>query len=224
VRILVVEDELKTATLIHKALQAEGFSVDLCENGERALEASRAITYEAIVLDIMLPGLDGLSVLRQFREQHNPTPILLLSARSSPQERVQGLNCGADDYLPKPFLMAELVARLRALGRRAADSKTAVLKVADLALDPVSRRVERSGKAIELTSREYALLEFLMRSAGQVCSRMVVYQNVWDFRFDPGSNLLEVYIRRLREKIDGDFELKLLHTIRGIGYVLKEAL
>jgi DNA-binding response OmpR family regulator len=198
--------------------------VDLCENGEAALEAARVTPYEAIVLDIMLPGRDGLSVLRQLRELNNLTPVLLLSARGSPQERVEGLNCGADDYLPKPFLMAELVARLRALGRRTPDSKTTVLRVADLVLDPVSRRVERSGKAVELTSREYKLLEFLMRAPGQVCSRMVVYQKVWDFRFDPGTNLLEVYIRRLREKIDDGFELKLLHTIRGIGYVLKEAL
>ena len=221
-RILLAEDESKTSALVRKALQAEGFGVEVCEDGEAALAAARATPYDAIVLDIMLPGRDGLSVLRRLREDNNPTPVLLLSARGAAKERVEGLNFGADDYLPKPFLMAELVARLRALGRRTPDAKLAILKVADLVLDPVTRRVERSGKAVDLTIREYKLLEFLMRSAGQVCSRMVVYQKVWDLRFDPGTNLVDVYVKRLREKIDDGAELKLLHTIRGIGYVMKE--
>lgn len=220
--ILVAEDESKTAALVRKALEAEGFGVDICADGEAALAAALASAYDAIVLDIMLPGKDGLSVLRQLREQKNLTPILLLSARGAAKDRVEGLNIGADDYLPKPFLMAELIARLRALGRRTVDAKVAVLKVADLVLDPVSRRISRSGKTLDLTSREFELLEFLMRSAGQVCSRAIIYQKVWDFRFDPGTNLVEVYIGRLREKIDGGFELKLLHTIRGIGYAIKE--
>ena len=221
-RILLAEDESRTSALVRQALEAEGFGVEACDDGETALAAARATAYDAIVLDIMLPRRDGLSVLRQLREDKNSTPILLLSARGAAKERVEGLNFGADDYLPKPFLMAELIARLRALGRRTADSKVATLKVGDLVLDPVSRRVERSGRTVELTAREYRLLEFLMRSAGQVCSRMVIYQKVWDFRFDPGTNLVEVYVKRLREKIDGGTELKLLHTIRGIGYVLKE--
>ena len=221
-RILLAEDESKTSALVRKALQAEGFVVEVCEDGEAALAAARTTIYDAIVLDIMLPGRDGLSVLRQLREDNNPTPILLLSARGAAKERVEGLNCGADDYLPKPFLMAELIARLRALGRRTPDAKLAILKVADLVLDPVTRRVERSGKIVDLTIREYKLLEFLMRSAGQVCSRMIVYQKVWDLRFDPGTNLVDVYVKRLREKIDDGAELKLLHTIRGIGYVMKE--
>jgi len=221
-RILVAEDESKTAALVRKALQAEGFKVDVCDNGEAALTAARKTPYDAIVLDIMLPGRDGLSVLRELRQDKNPTPILLLSARGKARERIEGLNFGADDYLPKPFLMAELVARLRALSRRTAESKAAVLKIADLVLDPVTRRVERSGRMIEVTTREYKLLEFLMRSVGQVCSRMVIYQKVWDFRFDPGTNLVEVYIKRLREKIDDGVEPKLLHTIRGIGYMIKE--
>ena len=221
-RILIVEDESRTAALVRKALLAEGFGVEVCENGEAALEAARTAPYDAIVLDIMLPGRDGLSVLRQLRQDQNLTPILLLSARGSPKERVEGLNFGADDYLPKPFLIAELVARLRALGRRTSSSKTTVLKVADLVLDPVARRVERNNKAFDLTAREYRLLEFLMRSAGEVCSRMVLYQDVWDLRFDPGTNLVDVYVKRLREKIDDGFEPKLLHTIRGIGYVMRE--
>ena len=220
--ILVAEDENKTAALIRKALQAEGFDVEVCNDGVAALAAARTIAYDAIVLDIMLPKRDGLSVLRQLREHKNLTPILLLSARGTPKERVEGLNFGADDYLPKPFLIAELIARLRALGRRTSDSKVALLKVADLVLDPVSRRVGRSGKTLDLTAREYRLLEFLMRSAGQVCSRMTIYEKVWDFRFDPGTNLVEVYVKRLREKIDGGAEVKLLHTIRGIGYVMRE--
>ncbi len=223
-RILLAEDESKTSALVRKALQAEGFDVEVCEDGETALAAARATPYDAIVLDIMLPGRDGLSVLRQLREDNNPTPILLLSARGAAKERVEGLNCGADDYLPKPFLMAELIARLRALGRRTPDAKLAILKVADLVLDPVTRRVERNGKIVDLTIREYKLLEFLMRSAGQVCSRMIVYQKVWDLRFDPGTNLVDVYVKRLREKIDDGAEIKLLHTIRGIGYVMKETL
>lgn len=221
--ILVAEDESKAAALVRKALEAQGFGVDVCGDGEAALAAARDHSYDAIVLDIMLPGRDGLSVLRQLRERNNLTPILLLSARGAAKDRVEGLNFGADDYLPKPFLMAELIARLRALGRRAAESKVAVLKLADLVLDPVSRRVERSGRTLDLTDREYRLLEFLMRSAGQVCSRTMIYQKVWDFRFDPGTNLVDVYVKRLREKIDDGAELKLLHTIRGIGYVMKES-
>ena len=223
-RILIVEDESRTAALVRKALLVEGFGVDVCENGETALEAARTAPYDAIVLDIMLPGSDGLSVLRQLRQHKNLTPILLLSARGSPKERVEGLNLGADDYLPKPFLIAELVARLRALGRRTSSSKATILKLADLVLDPVARRVERNSKVFDLTAREYRLLEFLMRSAGEVCSRMVLYQNVWEFRFDPGTNLVEVYVKRLREKIDDGFEPKLLHTIRSIGYVMRETL
>ena len=174
-RILIVEDESRTAALVRKALLVEGFGVDVCENGETALEAARTAPYDAIVLDIMLPGSDGLSVLRQLRQHKNLTPVLLLSARGSPKERVEGLNFGADDYLPKPFLIAELVARLRALGRRTSSSKATVLKLADLVLDPVARRVERNSKVFDLTAREYRLLEFLMRSAGEVCSRMVLY-------------------------------------------------
>src|SRR2546427_9174723 len=221
-RVLVVEDEKKTASFIRKALQAEGFAVDVCHNGEEGWAAARATPFDAIVLDIMLPGRDGLSLLRQLRERKNATPVLLLSARGEVNERVEGLNLGADDYLPKPFVIAELVARVRALGRRGGESTPTVLRVADLTLDTISRQAQRDGTTIELTAREYRLLEFLMRSAGRICGRMAILETVWDYDFDPGSNLVDVNVMRLREKIDADFEPKLLHTVRGIGYVIKE--
>ncbi|MDE3068393.1 MAG: response regulator transcription factor [Verrucomicrobiota bacterium] len=221
-RVLVVEDERKTASFVRKALQSEGFAVDACHNGNDALAALRYTPFDVVVLDIMLPGRDGLSVLRQLRERKNATPVLLLSARGEVNERVEGLNAGADDYLPKPFELAELVARVRALGRRGGDNKSPVLRVADLTLDTVTRRAQRGGADIELTTREYRLLEYLMRSAGRLCGRMMILEKVWDYDFDPGTNLVDVYIKRLREKIDARFEPKLLQTVRGAGYTLKE--
>ena len=220
-RILVVEDEKKTASFIRKALQAEGFAVDVCRTGDDALAAVSTTSFDGIVLDIMLPGRDGLSVLRQLRERSNTTPVLLLSARGEVNERVDGLNAGADDYLAKPFVIAELVARIRALGRRSSDTKSTVLRLADLTLDTITREARRKETRIELTTREYLLLEFLLRSAGRICSRMAILEKVWD-DFDPGSNLVDVYIKRVREKIDDGFEPKLLHTVRNIGYVMKE--
>src|SRR3954469_21873710 len=221
-RILVVEDEKKTASFIRKALQAEGFAVDVCHNGEDALCAPGVTPYDAIVLDVMLPGRDGLSLLRQWRQNRNSTPVLLLSARGEVNERVEGLNIGADDYLPKPFALVELIARVRALTRRSGENKSVVLKVSDLSLDTVTHFAERRGQRIELTAREYRLLEYLMRSAGRLCGRMMILEKVWDYDFDPGTNLVDVYVRRLREKIDAESEAKLLHTVRGSGYVLKE--
>lgn len=222
VRVLVVEDEKKTASFIRKALQAEGFAVDVCHNGDDALAAPSATPYDVVVLDIMLPGRDGLSVLRQWRQQHKATPVLLLSARGEVNERVEGLDAGADDYLSKPFSLLELAARVRALTRRGGENKSPLLRVADLTLDTVTHHAQRGGKDIELTAREYRLLEYLMRSAGRLCGRMMLLEKVWDYDFDPGTNLVDVYIKRLREKIDADFEPKLLHTVRGTGYVLKE--
>ena len=221
-RVLVVEDEKKTASFVRKALQAEGFAVDVCHHGDDALAAAQATPFDAVVLDIMLPGRDGLSVLRQLRERKNTTPVLLLSARGEVNERVEGLNAGADDYLPKPFELAELVARVRALTRRNGENKSTILRVANLTLDTVTHQAQRGGKTVELTAREYRLLEFLMSSAGRLCGRMMIIEKVWDYDFDPGTNLVDVYIRRLRDKIDADFEPKLLHTVRGTGYVLKE--
>ena len=221
-RVLVVEDEKKTASFIRKALQAENFAVDVCHNGEDALAAAKTTPFDAIVLDIMLPSRDGLSVLQQLRQRNNPTPVLLLSARGEVNERVAGLNAGADDYLPKPFALVELIARERALGRRTIENKSSVLRIADLTLDTVTRQAQRAGRNIELTAREYRLLEFLLRSAARICTRMAILEKVWDYDFDPGTNLVDVYIKRLREKIDADAEPKLLHTVRGVGYVLKE--
>jgi DNA-binding response OmpR family regulator len=222
-RVLVVEDHRNTAAFVRKALQAEGFAVDICDNGDDALLAATTTPFDAIVLDIMLPGRDGLSVLKQLRARHNATPVLLLSARGAVDERVEGLDAGADDYLPKPFVVAELVARIRALGRRNQESRSIVLRVADLTLDTVSHQAGRGGKVIELTAREYRLLEFLMRSTGRICGRMAILEKVWDYSFDPGTNIVDVYIRRLREKLDDGFEPKLLHTARGVGYILKES-
>jgi DNA-binding response OmpR family regulator len=222
-RVLVVEDEKKTASFIRKALQAEGFAVDVCHNGDAALAAAGVTPFDGIVLDIMLPGRDGLSVLRQLRDRKNVTPVLLLSARGEVNERVEGLNAGADDYLPKPFALVELVARVRALGRRGGEPKTTLLKIADLSLDTVTHQAERNGVTFELTVREYRLLEYLLRSAGRVCGRMAILEKVWDYDFDPGTNLVDVYVKRLREKIDSGFEPKLLHTVRGVGYVIREA-
>jgi DNA-binding response OmpR family regulator len=221
-RVLVVEDEKKTALFIRKALQAENFAVDICNDGEDAIAAAAATPFDAMVLDIMLPGRDGLSVLRQLRERNSTLPVLLLSARGEVNERVEGLNAGADDYLPKPFELAELVARVRALTRRGGDNKSTLLRVADLTLDTLKHQAQRGDKVIELTIREYRLLEFLMRSAGRLCGRMMILEKVWDYHFDPGTNLVDVYVRRLREKIDDGYEPKLLHTVRGAGYILKE--
>ena len=221
--VLVVEDERKTATFIRKALLAESFEVDVSHNGPDALTLATKTPFDAIVLDIMLPGRDGLSVLRELRQQQNATPILLLSARGQVDERVEGLNAGADDYLPKPFALEELIARVRSLGRRrSSEAKPALLCVADLTLDTNTRQARRGGNSFELTTREYRLLEFLMRSAGRICGRMTILEQVWEYNFDPGTNLVDVYIKRLREKIDDGFETKLLHTVRGTGYVLKE--
>lgn len=221
-RVLVVEDEKKTASFIRKALQAENFAVDVMHNGDDALAAASATPYDGIVLDIMLPGRDGLGVLKQLRARKNATPVLLLSARGEVNERVEGLNSGADDYLPKPFALAELVARVRALTRRSSENKSTLLRVADLTLDTVTHTAQRGSAEIELTAREYRLLEFLMRSAGRLCGRMMILEKVWDYDFDPGTNLVDVYVRRLREKIDAGPGLKLLHTVRGAGYVMKE--
>src|SRR5260221_12335994 len=201
-RVLVVEDDKKTASFVRKALQTESFAVDVVANGTDALIATAGTPFDAIVLDIMLPGRDGLAVLRQLRERKNTTPVLLLSARGEVNERVEGLDAGADDYLPNPFELAELVARVRALTRRGGENKSTTLRVADLTLDTLTHKAQRGGAIIELTSREYRLLEFLMRSAGRLCGRMLILEKVWGYNFDPRTNLVDVYIRRLREKID----------------------
>ncbi len=221
-RVLLVEDERKTASFIKKALQIENFTVETSSDGVEALALSTSKIFDTIILDVMLPGLDGLRVLRQLRERKIATPVILLSARGHVDERIEGLNAGADDYLPKPFVLAELVARVRALGRRHGEPKSTLLRVGNLTLDAVTHQTKRNGVSLDLTAREYRLLEFLMRSAGRICGRMAILEKVWDYNFDPGTNVVDVYIMRLREKLDASHETKLLHTIRGIGYVLKE--
>ena len=220
-RILVVEDEKKTASFIRKSLQAAGFAVDVLHHGDEALTAILHTPFDVVVLDIMLPGRDGLSIVSQLREQGVKTPVLLLTARGELREKVEGLNAGADDYLPKPFALEELVARVKALGRRGSETKALILRVGDLSLNTVTRKVKRGERAIDLAPKEYLLLEFLMRSSGRICDRMAIVEKVWDYDFDPGTNLVDVYIMRLREKIDAEAEVKLLHTVRGVGYVLK---
>ena len=221
-KILVVEDEKKIASFVRKGLEAAGFVVDVSHHGDEGFTLATTRPYDALVLDIMLPGRDGLSVLRLLRELGSKIPVLLLSARGEVNERVEGLNAGADDYLPKPFELAELVARVRALTRRSGETKSTLLRVADLTLDTLTHKAQRGTSTIELTAREYRLLEHLMRSPGRLCGRMMILEKVWDYDFDPGTNLVDVYVRRLREKIDADFEPKLLHTVRGAGYMLKE--
>lgn len=220
-RILLVEDERKTASFLQTALEAEGFAVSTMENGLGVLARLQESHHDLVILDIMLPRLDGLGVLRSIRKQGLKIPILLISARGAMLERVQGLDAGADDFLAKPFALPELLARVRALRRRVEEIPSTKLQLADLTLDTVTHRAERNGEVIELAPREYRLLEYLFRSRGNVCARMSIVENVWDYDFDPGTNLVDVYIRRLREKIDAGHETKLLHTVRGLGYVLK---
>ncbi len=220
-RVLVVEDEKKLAGFVKKSLQEAGMAVDMVHDGDEALVLAQGTPFDAIVLDIMLPGRDGLSILRKLREQRNTVPILLVTARADVPERIEGLNLGADDYLAKPFSTGELIARLRAICRRMGEARFSLLKVDDLTLNLVTREVSRAGREIDLPPREFALLEFLMRSPGRVQSRTQICEHVWDYHFDPGTNLVDVYVQRLRRKIDDGSEVKLLHTIRGVGYTLK---
>lgn len=221
-RVLVVEDDRKMAGFIRNALAVEGFAVEVLHHGDEALAALATTSFDAVTLDVMLAGCDGLSVLRQLRAGGNPTPVLLLSGRSEMSEPDADRPAGANDYLTKPFAMEELIARLRALMHRDEPAPVSLLRVGDLTLDPAGRRAERAGRAIELTPREFRLLEFLLRAAGRICTRMMIIEQVWDYNFDPGTNIVEVYVEKLREKIDGGAKTKLLHTVRGVGYLMKE--
>ncbi len=220
-RVLVVEDEPKMAAFIAKALEEEGFALGQARSGHAALEALLEGAFDVAIMDIMLPGPDGISVLKQYRQKGGKTPILLVSARGHVSERVEGLNAGADDYLPKPFVLAELVARVRALGRRTPEAVSMVIRVADLSLDTVSHEVRRANDVIKLSPREYRLLEFLMKSGGRTRGRMAILEAVWDYHFDPGTNLVDVYVRRLRDKIDRNYEPKVMHTEKGVGYAVR---
>ncbi len=217
-RILVVEDEKKMANFIRTSLESHKMEVVLAHNGLDGLRLASEEAFDAVVLDIMLPQLDGLSVLRQLRSGGNSVPVLLLSARSHVSERVEGLQAGADDYLPKPFALEELTARLQALMRRGGEAKSILLRAAHLSLDTNTRTADSDGRKVELTGREYRLLECLMRRAGQVCSRTLLLEKVWDYDFDPGTNIVDVTIRRLREKLGHTEERPILETVRGTGY------
>lgn len=221
-RILVVEDEQKVASFIQKGLQEEGYAVDLALDGEEGLAMALDGVHDLVVLDIMLPKRDGLVVLGELRQRRIQTPVLLLTARDAVADRVTGLDTGADDYLVKPFAFDELLARIRALLRRRSGDRLALLTVANLTLDPATREVRRGGRKIELTPKEYALLEYLLRNKGRVLSRALIAQHVWDYAFDSTTNVIDVYINYLRKKVDVDFTPRLIHTVRGAGYVLRE--
>ena len=222
-KILIIEDEKKIASLLRKGLEAQGFVVEVANNGDDGYAMATTRPYDALVLDIMLPGRDGLSILRNLRERKIPLPVILLSARSELNERLEGLNLGADDYLAKPFHIQELIARLHAITRRASGAGQSILAVEDLTMNLLTREVTRGGKAVSLTAREFSLLEHLIRSPGRVLTRVEICERVWDYNFDPGTNLVEVYVQRLRKKVDGDSASKLIETIRGVGYRIKPA-
>ncbi|MBD1399116.1 response regulator transcription factor [Pelovirga terrestris] len=221
--ILVVEDEQKVAGFIQRGLEEEGYKVDLAFDGDAGIEKGLAGIYDLILMDIMLPKKDGIAVIRELREKDIKTPVLCLTARDSVEDKVVGLDIGADDYLAKPFAFAELVARCRALIRRGTSDRGAEIHFADLRLDPVTHKVWRSGKEIELTSKEYALMEYFMRNPNKVLTRTMIAENVWDYSFDSFTNIIDVYVNYLRNKIDRDYDKKLIHTVRGSGYVLKES-
>jgi len=221
-KILVVEDEKKVASFIKRGLEEEEFEVDLAYDGEEGLTAAANTTYDLILMDVMLPKKDGLTVVRDLRQQGVVTPVLCLTAKDTVEDIVSGLDSGSDDYLTKPFAFAELLARVRALLRRGQQDRGAEITFADLRLDPVSHKVWRSNKEIDLTAKEYALLEYLMRNPNQVLTRTMIAEHVWDYTFDSFTNIIDVYVNYLRKKVDRDFDKKLIHTVRGVGYVLKE--
>jgi DNA-binding response OmpR family regulator len=218
-RVLIVEDERKISAYLKRGLEEQGYAVDTAFTGREALDYADAAPYDIIILDILLPEMDGVAVCRELRQRGNRTPILMLTARDSIDDRVNGLDAGADDYLVKPFALKELLARLRALTRRSSDQpKSPILQVADLTLDTLTRRVKRGDKIIELTAKEYAVLECLMREPDRVLTRTQIADHVWNYDVYNQSNVVDVYIKNLRRKIDDGFALKLIHTVRGAGY------
>ena len=220
-RILIVEDEKKVAAFIKKGLEEETYAVDIATDGEEGFHLGEQNQYDLIILDLMLPKINGLDILSGLRSQKIGTPILLLTAKDSVEDKVEGLNQGADDYLTKPFAFSELLARIRVLLRRGkAESKT-TLEIADLTLNLVSHKVSRGSEEIELTGKEYSLLEYFMRNQEKVLTRTMIAEHVWDYNFDTFTNVIDVYVNHLRKKIDKHFSNKLLHTLRGVGYVMK---
>ena len=221
-RILVVEDEKKVASFIKKGLEEEHYAVDIAYDGEEGLVLADINEYDLILLDIMLPKLDGMEVLRRIRGNGSGVPILMLTAKDAVEDIASGLDSGSDDYLTKPFSFVELVARVRALLRRKTKEKTDLLTIDDLILSTSTHRVKRGGREIELTAKEYALLEYFMRNPNRILTRTLITEHVWDYHFDPSTNVIDVYVNYLRKKIDQGFEKKLIHTIRGSGYMIKD--
>jgi two-component system OmpR family response regulator len=223
-RVLVVEDDPTIASFVSAGLREAGFAVDRAADGEEGLQMASTTGYDAAVIDVMLPRLDGLALIDSLRARGARTPVLILSARRSVDDRVRGLQAGGDDYLTKPFAFAELLARVHALIRRATGAAEPTrLMVGDLSLDLLTRQVHRAGQPLELRPREFALLEYLMRNPGTVLTKTMILSHVWGYNFDPGTNVVDVLVSRLREKVDRSFETRLLHTVRGVGYVLKVA-
>lgn len=220
-KILIVEDEKKVANFVRKGLQEEGYAVDVAFDGEEGLMRATETPYDLIILDIYLPRLDGIAALRKLRERRVGTPVLLLTVRATIEDKVLGLDSGADDYLTKPFAFQELLARIRALLRRHADANTGALQIADLVLDPVRHVVVRGTRKIDLSLKEFALLEYFMRNTERVLTRTMIIDHVWNYDFDSETNVVDVYVNYLRRKIDAGHEPKLIHTVRGAGYVMK---
>lgn len=220
-KVLIIEDDRKISSFVQKGLKEQGYVVDSCHDGDEGYDMACGESYDVILLDIMLPGRDGLSILRALREEKNTVPIILLTARSGLDERVEGLNLGADDYLAKPFFMEELIARIIAVSRRASGDQLSVLSFGQIVLNLITREVKRNGETLELTSREFNLLELLMRSPGRVYSRTQLLEHVWGYDFDPQTNVVDVYIRRVRGKVDSPDSPSLIETVRGVGYRFK---
>ncbi len=219
-RILVVEDEKKILSFVRKGLEEQGFVVDACDNGDDGFSMAMTHSYDALVLDIMLPGRDGLSILRTLRENKNKIPVIIITARGEVSEKIEGLDLGADDYLVKPFYLEELIARLKSVWRRSSGQGLSILQVSNLRLDLMTREVQRGESKIDLAPREFSLLEFLMRSPGRVLTRTQIIEQVWNYHFDSDTNIVDVYIQRLRRKVDDDFDEKFIQTVRGVGYRL----
>ena len=221
-RILIIEDEVKIAQFIKRGLKEEGYAVDVANDGEEGHFLLSSNEYDAIILDLMLPKIDGLTLCRTLRKEDNQTPIIMLTAKDTVKDKVKGLDSGADDYLPKPFAFEELLARLRVLLRKKDSRVQTQLKVGDLSLDLLTHKVTRGDREIDLTVKEYALLEYLMRNAGNIVTRTMISEHVWDINFDTFTNVIDVYINYLRNKIDSGFADKMIHTVRGKGYFLKK--
>src|SRR5271166_2673189 len=221
-RLLLIEDETKVADFVARGLRAERFAVDVSHDGEHGLEMGTTYHYDLVILDLMLPKLSGTEVLRRIRRQNSQVPVLVLTARDGTAEKVENFEAGADDYLTKPFAFAELMVRVKALLRRGATDRPSVLRVGDLELDRLAQQVRRAGKRIELTSKEYGLLEYLVANAGRVFSRTMIVEHVWDQSFEGLTNIVDVYVRHLRAKVDDPFPVKLLRTVRGVGYSLND--